>query len=753
MFDLTNSIDVFPQHSFIYSYFITLYYKFYLAMKKLKFLHYSALILGFIFSTEASHAQTKLWGVGATYGQAEGEFQTNFVQATTAGNYSTSQWTALSINENSGAVTPGSAFWTRSLTGRSQGGYAGSMPVASSPSQANGLAIFDSNFLDDNGTAGAGGTGTSPAHHKGELISPRIDLTGATDSALLVRFHSYNRLKSSADLSISFSVDDGTSWVKTYDIKTLQPAASSARIEGEVIALFPNVTAGIANLSQCRIKYTFDGRYYYAMIDDISIEMAPEYDLAIGLPDEDASTFFSIGNIVRIGNNAYNPLMNLDSNDLSEWLWGAKIVNNGWKTILPSDAPTIKCSIDYTNLTTNVQTTGVYLDTIIGGPNDSIRANDKNGIALVDYLREINFIMTHGAGRYDVKYWVEHNNPDGSSKNDTIEHYFIITDNTNSSSHYLSKARLANSDGRVYARGNILSGNGPHTAFEYGSVFYFPAGMTDNISIDSVDFRFYVPNNFSGNTTQTLFANVYHYVDGSNGGSANGALVGDELTQISIATLTLTDIGTTLSKGDYHLGTFKNFSDASTGGPVQPFVDGGFYYISVLTKPSVSGGVATFGYNDVVIHGVDRLNYAMNIGTRTSTVPVSPSAIKRVDATGAEFWFSGFSGYEEVPSIGVHISANPTVSNISTVLESENTILTLYPNPTDQRLNIDVEFDQPTDAQYIITDVSGRVVYLSKSAQVNAEVLTIDVSNLNTGVYFVTVETDTGVSTKRFVKQ
>lgn len=276
--------------------------------------------------------------------------------------------------------------------------------------------------------------------------------------------------------------------------------------------------------------------------------------------------------------------------------------------------------------------------------------------------------------------------------------------------------------------------------------------MTDSIGIDSIDFRYYVPSNFSGNASQTLFANVYHYVDGSNGGAANGAVVGDELTQVGIAPLTLTGLGTTVANGSYGLATFRNFVDASTGGTMQPFVDGGFYYISILNQPSLSGDT-TFGYNDVIIHGVDRLNYAMNIGTRTSAVPVSPSAMRRIDVGGTDHWFSGFTGFDEVPSIGVHLSASPLYSGWSTILEADNAVLSIYPNPANNHLNIEVEFDGLVDVQYIITDVSGRVVYLNKSKQVSAEIHTVDVSNLSMGVYFITAETAQGVSTKRFIKQ
>ena len=55
-------------------------------------------------------AQTKVWGHQAPTGQAAGEFQTAFVQSTTAGAYAITQWTALSISDSNRFRVPGAAF-------------------------------------------------------------------------------------------------------------------------------------------------------------------------------------------------------------------------------------------------------------------------------------------------------------------------------------------------------------------------------------------------------------------------------------------------------------------------------------------------------------------------------------------------------------------------------------------------------------------------------------------------------------------
>lgn len=191
-----------------------------------------------ILNNASNSKATKIWGYGASTGAADGEFQNGFVNATSFsfGTNPTS-WTALTVSESSGNVTPGNAYWTRTTSGVSQGAYNGNIAPISSPTVQNGAAIFDSDFLDNAGIPNNFGGGSSPSFHKGELISPRMDLSGYTDSALAVQFYTFYREFSINELSVSFSADDGTTWTTT-DYRTLIGDLQ----EGFVDVVFPNVT-------------------------------------------------------------------------------------------------------------------------------------------------------------------------------------------------------------------------------------------------------------------------------------------------------------------------------------------------------------------------------------------------------------------------------------------------------------------------------------------------------------------------------
>jgi uncharacterized repeat protein (TIGR01451 family) len=208
-----------------------------------------------------------IWGARSNYGQAHGQFSTNFIQTTNASNYAINDWTALSVYDDN-TINGGAAFWTRSLLGYSQGAYWLDSTPVSSPSQANGVAIFDSDYLDNAGIVGGFGLGTSPGYsgHRGELISPRIDLTGYTDSVLVVEFFAHRRDWQNDSMLVGISVDDGATWTDV-DYRGIIPDTT----ETYGLVPFPNVTDGASNLTQCRLRFVFDGSYYFSIVDDVTI--------------------------------------------------------------------------------------------------------------------------------------------------------------------------------------------------------------------------------------------------------------------------------------------------------------------------------------------------------------------------------------------------------------------------------------------------------------------------------------------------
>lgn len=209
-----------------------------------------------------------IWGVGTANGLTAAEFQADFIATGAAGSYSDMDWTALSINQDGGSQSPGAAYWERSMQGVSQGAYWGALSPISSPSQENGVALFDSDFMDNGGVAGNPGSGTAPGPHRGELVSPLLDLSGYTNVPIAVRFYSYYRSFQIDELSVAFSNDNGSTWGEPIDYRSFQANLA----QGFITVVLPSAaTEAVPDLSQCRLKFTFEGNYYFAMIDDVTI--------------------------------------------------------------------------------------------------------------------------------------------------------------------------------------------------------------------------------------------------------------------------------------------------------------------------------------------------------------------------------------------------------------------------------------------------------------------------------------------------
>lgn len=690
--------------------------------------------------TNALQAQTPIWGTGATTGAAEGEFQNAFVDTTLINGYAPNAWTALSIYDTD-TIFPGNAYWTRSTLGYSQGAYTGNTPILS-PSQINGVAIFDSDYLDNNGVVSAFGIGSAPSLHKGELISPRIDLSGYIDSSLMVQFFSSYREYDIDELSISMSVDDGLTWSTSIDYRRLQDGSN----QGFIRAYFPNLTTGVSNLSNCRIRFVFEGAYYFAMLDDISIEIAPNYDLAIARPNPNSPILAERGDYLKIGNNRYLACINLLAYDIQQWYFGLRAVNHGAKDLLPSDSARIRLQIDYTNSITGAITTNIYNDTIPF--TDTLLSSAQNSIFGFDNLKDINFIFIYGDGMYTAKYWVEHNQMDAYGDNDTIVHYFNNTE-YNPLYNYLSKAGRS-TDGKVGATSAIFPEEQDLLGYEYGSMYYFPRGNSDGIKIDSVDFRYQVPYNYTGDTTSSVIVSVYQFIDNapSDGFLSNG----NELLHVGVGVMNLTGLGTTTALGQYGFARVTSLVDAATGNPMGDLVDNGYYLITIQQAPFLTGNNVLLDSTKQVWFGVYGYNYAQNMALTSASniMPHSFITMARDSSQNISINLEE-NRLNMVPSIGIHLSGNFLAHGITSTSSSASISLDVSPNPAQDFVMAQADFEAVESIQYLLTDVSGRIIQIKNKKDAGSP-QRFNLKKLPAGTYFIIAKNKKEEATAIFIK-
>ena len=181
----------------------------------------------------------------------------------------------------------------------SRGAYASGTTAIQSPTRTNGFMIFDSDWLDNNGSPT--GTGVLGSPHRGMLISPSVDLS-SHDFVNLSFYQYYRRFggpggaQSAAATYLLFSTDDGLTWSDTLALNSSIAVNSST---SSSLMTRINVSPYIGGQDSVKIAFLFNGDYYFWMVDDIAIEQAPRVDMAITgtafLPDTAAGRSIEYG--------------------------------------------------------------------------------------------------------------------------------------------------------------------------------------------------------------------------------------------------------------------------------------------------------------------------------------------------------------------------------------------------------------------------------------------------------------------------
>ena len=121
------------------------------------------------------------------------------------------------------------------------------------------------------------------------------------------------------------------------------------------------------------------------------------------------------------------------------------------------------------------------------------------------------------------------------------------------------------------------------------------------------------------------------------------------------------------------------------------------------------------------------------------------------DDIGAEDAFVqygfGVGGINANPADEASLGSVVVTSNTLSVSDFTTINVSLFPNPTTQNINIQSD-KQITDVA--IYNTLGQIV---KNASPQATNFSVETSNLNTGVYFVSLKTDTASKTIKFIKQ
>ena len=192
-------------------------------------------------------------------------------------------WTedfAGGLNSTNGTWTVGGTngdIWKHSFFKSSGEWSSGTNPMAST-TEANGYMLFDADSVN---------FPVSPNYINltGELISPTIDLSGATSALLEFQQDFRFCCAGSHDITVSVSNDGGATWGPASNVTNGTPTNDDFYgSNGDSYVFQLNISTAAADNSNVKLKFTWDGNasgtsHYYWTIDDINISTLPDHDL------------------------------------------------------------------------------------------------------------------------------------------------------------------------------------------------------------------------------------------------------------------------------------------------------------------------------------------------------------------------------------------------------------------------------------------------------------------------------------------
>lgn len=576
-----------------------------------------------------------------------------------------------------GPGAPVGAVWEHSANGTAATNQAGTInalfwgtrSAINSPSVANGCAMYNSDVYDGGGVAV--GSGAYPGTHSGDMVSPSYDLTGKNNVAL--KFNQYARANANAvSTLIDISIDGGTTWTN-YPInpEVVGNGSNTGTNDGLLVIDISAVAGGQADV---KVRFTWSGRYYFWLVDDVEIIEAPANDLVVG------DYFYSISNYGTPISQVAQDTMGFE----------VDITNNG--------AAMATGVVAYAEVTDD-QLNTIWIDSVVVG---DIPAGYVDSTISFPNL----FVPDQlGVGQYAIVYSVASDSTDFVPSDNLDGSFFEVTDST------------FRKDGGI--DGGVRPGGGGD--YFFGNLYQTGDWDPTVNRVKATNIYFTCASNdpLDNNTVTIWLAEVSSNIaaDWNNFDTNLDLASNPDLTTIGFATYT------------FPVGA-SNYDDFII--TVEDLLNGGK---EVELKPNTRYFLLAeySGTSNTIFAGTDNTLKFFQI----STILYNAG------------WFLGGFGEDRTAIMRTNIK----VENISSTgnQELENASMEVFPNPASSFVNIDINFNEATNASLFITDVTGKLVQSQVLENVVNERININVSDLPAGTYIARITTAEGFKTQRFV--
>jgi hypothetical protein len=575
----------------------------------------------------------------------------------------------------------------------------------------DGIAYFNSDFLDNNGDPDQQGLGPCPAVCTGALISPNIDLTGQEIKGLTIEFSQATRQFRSVYYLIA-SKDNGVTWSDTILLNTELPVNSSVIRDRRKVAL-----SGYAGATQLRFKFEYAGNYYYWGVDDIVVRNELLVDSRVN------TNFFAVASTIRVPQTQVSPMPFL-----------ADISNIG-----------------------NGDDTGVTLEVVISeGTNEVARlenvyGNLAAGSTIENVLFPEQFTPEAKPAQYNARYEIV-SDGDNNPANNVVPFSFEVTENTFGTVLPESQITPANYMNDVTTFWAVT----PTNYYSAGNAYFLPNGK--GFAVDKV--RFGLANPLAEvDGTGFIRVDLYEWNEGVNDractvterklvGSNNLFVSSDDISNprlIEVDLFAVDDAGEIIEDKEVLLKDNQTYLLVAHTNPLE--VSSPRYRFLCFSGTNQTNVIHRSIYTEANNYIYSTLEEEKFAGSLWNIDGVDENDISEriYDQLGNPALLAYATVYMEM-DIKTATSSTYDIAKTGTA--------TVFPNPASRELYIDVTLDNiSSNVRVDLVTIEGKVATSKSFSNVQDSRLKLDLSGLTSGTYTAMIHTDNGVIAKKVVVQ
>lgn len=565
-------------------------------------------------------------------------------------------------------------------------------PTIQSETVANGSMTFNADFYTTQGINTNVPPGPPYVPYLCHLVSPNIDLSGATN-ALQLEFSQFLRFLNVTTgapggfrASVSWTTDNGTTWSAPFNCGDGQ----NVNAYGANDAVITVPMTGVQGSPDFRLRFTFSSDFYFWAIDDIKILERPAHDMQAN------SNWFAIAP------NALWP-----ASQVEPFGFLCDISNIG--------------SQDQTGVNLNISVVDDATSNVVYSADQAYGTIEVDSVA--ENVSFGTFTPAASPATYTATYTVSADSTDLNPDNNSIEFAFAVTDTT------FAKEALPTSN--VYPATANWDVDEPRS-WAWGNYYYVPNG--DGWYANTASFSIHIPSGSTaaGQTVQVVLyewedTNADEFADPGERTSIGTYLhvIGGAETFDQVITVPLTNIFTGLT----------------------PELTDDTQYILAMEFNAEDDTQVRFGAS------VDYDYGAMQLGTMQQGAPRYADFLG-INGNLDEEPYSPF-GFSTpfVPIVRLNIGQTPLYSNTKELLNPAE-IVKISPNPANEFVQFDVKLKETSSQIRLeLLDLTGKSISVQEFQNLKDVYASFNTVNLPNGTYFVRIDTDFGYTTERFVVQ